>query len=293
MSKYLFSLVILISLAVGLFLPSVTLLWSDYLIPLLAMLMFFSALRVEKRELYKTNPKELIALLFFVFIIMPLLSLPFKLSQPLTFIGVLVALSSPSAAATAFFSSFLGGDTMLGVSISFVSSLLSIAALPLTLQLFAGAIIPIDQSKIFVILLEVILLPILIALLSKKLFRKAVDVVNNHRDYQLVVMFLVSSGTIGIGHGVIASNEYQFIELTAAMLAILLSGATLAYLFGRRYGNKAAITFFVGAGVKNATLAFAIMLELFGPLAVLPMVANLVAQFILMALFEIVGCKIL
>lgn len=289
MSRYLFSITILLSIAVGLFFPSVTLLWSGYLIPLLAMLMFFSALRVERKELYKTNPKELLALLFFVFVIMPLLSLPFKLSQPLTFIGVLVALSSPSAAATAFFSSFLGGDAMLGVSISFIASLLSIVTLPLTLQLFAGTTIPIDQSKILVILLEVILLPILIALLSKKLFRKAVDVINIHRDSQLIVMFLVASGTIGIGHEIIVSNEYQFIELTAAMLVILLFGATLAYLFGKRYRKKAAITFFVGTGVKNATLAFAIMLELFGPLAVLPLVANLIAQCIIMVLFEIFG----
>jgi len=289
MSRYLFSITILLSIAVGLLFPSVTLLWSGYIIPLLAMLMFFSALRVETKELYKTDPKELLALLFFVFVIMPLLSLPFKLSEPLIFIGVLVALSSPSAAATAFFSSFLGGDTMLGVSISFIASLLSVVTLPLTLQLLAGTTIPIDQSKILVILLEVILLPILIALLSKKLFRKAVDVINIHRDSQLTVMFLVASGTIGIGHEIIVSNEYQFIELTAAMLVIVLFGATLAYLFGKRYRKKAAITFFVGTGVKNATLAFAIMLELFGPLAVLPMVANLIAQCIIMVLFEIFG----
>lgn len=289
MSRYLFSLVILISLIAGLFLPSVTLLWSNYIIPLLALLMFFSTLRVEKKELYKTNPKELLALLFFVFIIMPLLSLPFKLTQPLLFIGVLVALSSPSAAATAFFSSFLGGDAILGVSISFISSLLSLATLPLTMQLFAGTAVYIDQSKIFTTLFEVIVIPIILALVSKKIFRKLTDSINSHRDYQLVVMFLVSSGTIGIGHAAIVGNEYQFLWLTAAILVVLLFGATLAYLFGKRYRDKAAITFFVAAGVKNATLGFAIMLELFGPAAVLPTVANLVAQFIIMALFEISG----
>jgi predicted Na+-dependent transporter len=291
MTRYLFSLVIILSLAFGLLLPSVTLLWKDYLNFLLGLLMFFSALRVEKDDLSKANPKELLTLLFFVLILMPLLSLPFKLSQPLTFVGVLVALSSPSAAATAFFSSFLGGDIALGVTISFISSILSTITLPVTVQALAGAVVPVDQSKIFKILVEVIVVPILIALISKKFFKKIAEVINKHRDYQLIVMFLLGSGILGVGHEVIVGNEYQFLELTALMLLLILLGGALAYLFGMRYGKKAAVTFFVASGVKNAMLAFAIMLELFGVAAVLPMVANAVAQFIVMALFEIFGKK--
>jgi len=293
MSKYLFSLVILLSLIVGLFLPGVTLLWKDYLTFLLALLMFFSALRVEKKELRGAGLKKLLTLLLFVFIIMPLLSLPFKLSQPLTFVGVLIALSSPSAAATAFFCSFLGGDIALGVAISFISSLLATITMPLTIHALAGAVVPVDNSKIFTILFEVIIIPILVALISKKFVKKITEAINNHKDYQLIVMFLLSSGLMGISHDVIEGNEYQFLELTAVILLLLLFGGVLAYFFGRRYGKKTAITFFVATGVKNAMLAFAIVLELFGIAAVLPMVANLVAQFILMALFEVLGCRIL
>ena len=289
MSKYLFSLVILLSLICGLLLPQVVLLWKDYQTFLLALLMFFSALRVEKSELERTDHTELLAILLFVFVLMPLLSLAFKFTEPLTFIGVLIALASPSAAATAFFSSFLGGDIALGVAISFVASLLSTITLPLTIQLLAGASVPIDTSKIFMILVEVIVLPISIALLSKKFFTKLVGKINQHKDYQLIVMFLLSSSIIGFGHEVIAGNEYRFLSLVAEILLILLLGGALAYLFGRRYGKKVATTFFVATAVKNAMLSFAIVLELFGPAAVLPMVANLIAQFIIMALFEISG----
>jgi predicted Na+-dependent transporter len=291
MGRYLFSTVIFLSLIFGLLLPSVTVLWKDYQTLLLALLMFFSALRVEKEDLEKTNPMHMLALLFFVFVLMPLLSLPFKLAGPLTFIGVLFALASPSAAATAFFSSFLGGDIKLGVAISFIASLLSTLTLPITVQLLAGATVPIDNSKIFKILIEVIIIPIIVALISKKLFKKLTDSINKYKDYQLIVMFLLASSIIGVSHEVIEGSEYLFFQQTAIIFLLLLLGGAISYLFARRYGEKTAVTFFVATGVKNAMLAFAIVLELFGVTAVLPMVGNLIAQFILMALFEIVGCR--
>lgn len=292
MSRYLFSIVIFLSLAFGLLFPGVAVLWKDYQNFLLALLMFFSALRVERSNLEKANARQMLALLSFVFILMPLLSLPFKLADPLTSMGVVTALASPSAAATAFFSSFLGGDIALGVVISFIASLLSIATLPITIQLLAGAAVPVDNSKIFRILIEVIILPILAALLSKKFFRKLTEVINKHKDYQLAVMFLLSSSIIGVSNSVIRGNEQLFLKETAALFVILLFGGVVAYMFGRRYGKKQAVTFFVATSVKNAMLAFAIVFELFGIPAVLPMVANLVAQFILMAVFEIVGYEI-
>jgi BASS family bile acid:Na+ symporter len=293
MGKYLFSAVIFLSIAVGLLFPNVTVLWKDYQNFLLALLMFFSALRVEKKDLERANHRQLLVLLLFVFVLMPLLSLPFKLTDPMTFIGVLFALASPSAAATAFFTSFLGGDIALGVAISFISSLLSIVTLPVTVYLLGGAAGSIDNSKIFTILIEVIIIPILAALVSKKLFKKLAEGINRYRNYQLIVMFLLASSIIGVGYGVIAGNEYLFLQQTAIIFLMLLFGGVLAYLFGTRYGKKQAVTFFVATSVKNAMLSFAIVLKLFGTTAVLPMVANLVAQFILMALFEIVGCRIL
>ncbi len=293
MSRYLFSIVIFLSIASGLLLPNVTVLWKDYQNFLLALLMFFSALRVEKKDLERANSRQLFVLLLFVFVLMPLLSLPFKLAEPMTFIGVLFALASPSAAATAFFTSFLGGDIALGVAISFVASLLSIVTLPLTVYLLGGAAGSIDNNKIFTILIEVIIIPILAALLSKKLFKKLVGSINKHKDYQLVVMFLLASSIIGVSYEVIAGNEYLFLQQVVIIFLMLLFGGVLAYLFGMRYGKKSAVTFFVATSVKNAMLSFAIVLKLFGATAVLPMVANLIAQFILMALFEIIGCKIL
>ncbi|QLJ53155.1 MAG: Na+-dependent transporter [Candidatus Fermentimicrarchaeum limneticum] len=292
MSKYLFSLVIVISILFGLLLPGVSVLWRDYLNFLLALLMFFSALRVKKDEFKKVDSKGLLVLLLFVFVLMPLLSLPFRRLNSTTFLGVLFAFSSPSAAATAFFTSFLGGDIALGVIISFISSLLSLVTIPLTIQALAGAVAQVDNNKIFSILVEVIVVPILIALLTKKFFKRAVDEINRRRDYQLVVMFLLGAGIIGISHDAIVGNEYQLLGLTAAILILLLFGGGLAYLFGRRYGEETAITFFVATSIKNALLSFAIVLKLFGTAAALPMAANLIAQLILMTLLEVFGSRV-
>ncbi|MEM3555498.1 MAG: hypothetical protein QXF56_02170 [Candidatus Micrarchaeia archaeon] len=292
MSKYLFSLTIILSILFGLLLPEVSLLWKDYLNPLLALLMFFSALRVEKRELGKVDVKGLLVLLSLVFVMMPLLSLPFKFSEPMSFVGVLFALSSPSAAATPFFVSFLGGDIALGVLVSFLSSLLSFLTIPLTIQLLAGAVVQVDNNKILGLLVEVILIPISAAFLTKKLFRRVAEKINKHRDYQLIVMLLLAWGIFGVSHTAIANNELKLLELTALLLLILLFGGVVAYFLGRRYGKKTAVTFFVATSVKNAMLSFAIVLKLFGVAAAIPMVANLLAQLLIMVSLEIFGEKL-
>jgi len=292
MSKYLFSLVLILSILFGLLLPGVSLIWKDYQVPLLALLMLFSVLRVEKDELGKSNAKELIILLLFVFVAMPLLSLLFRPAEPLIFFGVLVALSAPSAAATAFFASVLGGDIALGVTISFLTSLLSVLTLPLTIQTIVGASLPVDNSKLLMILAEVILAPTVIALLLKKFFREMTEKINRYRDYQLAVLFLLGSSIIGTGQGVISGRELQFVMLTIQILVLLVLGGAVAYLFGMRYGKKTAITFFVATSVKNAMLSFELVFELFGPIAVLPMVANLVAQQLLMIFLEVLGDRL-
>jgi len=292
MSKYFFSLVIILSIFFGLLLPGVSVLWSDYLNFLLALLMFFSALRVERKEFRKVDAKGMLTLLSLVFILMPLLSLPFKLSDPMTFVGVLFALSSPSAAATAFFVSFLGGDIAPGVVFSFLSSLHSLLTIPITVQALAGAVVQVDNSKILSILIEVIIIPIVAALLTRKFLRGAAEEINKNRDCQLIVMFLLGWGIIGVSHAAILNNELQLLELTTILLLILIFGGLVAYLFGRRYGNETAITFFVATSIKNALLSFAIVLKLFGIAAALPMAANLIAQLALMVLLEVFGGRI-
>jgi len=58
-------------------------------------------------------------------------------------------------------------------------------------------------------------------------------------------MFLLASSIIGVSYGTIAGNEYMFLEQTVVIFFMLLLGGVLAYLFGRRYGKKSAVTFFV------------------------------------------------
>lgn len=287
--RNLFSLTLLLSILFGLLLPDVAVLWKNYLNLFLALLMLFSALRVERFE--KIDATQLLPLLFFIFVLMPLLSLPFR-SNPLTFIGVLIAFSSPSAAATAFFVSFLGGDVALGLLTSFFSSLLSLITLPLTIQLLGGAFLPVDSARVLSLLIQVIALPILLAFPLRKFLPALTEKINKNRNFQLLFVFLLSSGMIGASHQLISENEYQLIQLTVSMLLLLTLGGALAYLFGRKYGKEAAVTFFIATSVKNAMLSFAVVLELFGIAAVFPMVANLLAQLLLMILLELFGSSL-
>jgi predicted Na+-dependent transporter len=55
-----------------------------------------------------------------------------------------------------------------------------------------------------------------------------------------------------------------------------------AYEFGKRYGRKRAITIGIATCVKNATLALVLGATMFGPNALSPLIANLIAQNVLL-----------
>ncbi len=71
------------------------------------------------------------------------------------------------------------------------------------------------------------------------------------------------------------------------MLFVLSLAFVAAYLVGKRFGRRQAVTFGIAACVKNAALVPVVGVTGFGPAVLPPLVANLIAQNLLVVLLRI------
>ena len=82
------------------------------------------------------------------------------------------------------------------------------------------------------------------------------------------------------------SNRLQFGLLNVFMFVCLGLGFSVSYLVGRKFGYGHGITVGIATCVKNAGLSLVIGLTMFGSAVIPPLIANLVAQNLLIVLLQ-------
>jgi BASS family bile acid:Na+ symporter len=285
-SKYPTLLIIVLSIALGFFFPQVGLIWKPYLALLLMSLMFCVTLSIESNEIaYSMKNYRVIMLgLFTVFVLMPLLSLPAKpFFSPIVYAGTMLAFCCPSAIATAFWAKVFKGDVATAMVISIITNLLSIATIPVTMLIAIGTAVNVDVVSMMMNLGEIILIPIIASFLLRELVH--VDwnraVVYSSR-MELCILVLLIWGSIAPGVEYARNNMTEFVLLNTFMLGALALAFMLTYFLTRRFGHKKAISIEIATTVKNAALSLVIGLSAFGPLILPPLIANLIAQNLLL-----------
>lgn len=285
-SKYFTSLVIVVSIALGFLLSGIGELWRPYLSVLLMVLMFFVSLDTEPKEIKESfkDYRVVLLALFMVFVFTPclaFLSRPFFSSD--THVGTVLAFNSPSAIVTPFWASIFNGDVATAIVVSTSANLLAVISMPLTMLLAVGSLVSVDVTWMMLNLTEVILIPVAAAFLFKKAFHISVAQKRKASSkIELAILVLLIWGSIACGATSARSNAAEFLVLSIFMLATLGLAFAASYLVGKRFGRKQAITFGIAACVKNAALALVIGLDMFGPAVLPPLVANLIAQNLLL-----------
>jgi hypothetical protein len=80
----------------------------------------------------------------------------------------------------------------------------------------------------------------------------------------------------------VRNNIAEFALLNAFILGILALEFTLTHLLTGRFGHKKAISIEIATTVKNAALSLVVGLTAFGPQILPPLIANLIAQNLLL-----------
>lgn len=285
-SRYFTSFVVVLSIALGFFLPQVGLIWKPYLALLLMFLMFFVALSIETNEIAYAmrNYPVIVAGLFTTFFLVPILALSTKpFFSPIAYAGTMLGLCCPSAIVSAFWTKTFKGDVATALVMSIITNLLSIVAIPATMLVAIGTALNVDIASMMVNLAEIILIPMTASFLLRRFVH--LDW-NRASDYfsraELGILALVVWGSIAPGVEYVRNSVAEFMLLTAFILGILALAFTLTHFLTRRFGHKKAISIEIATTVKNAALSLVVGLTAFGPQILPPLIANLIAQNLLL-----------
>jgi BASS family bile acid:Na+ symporter len=285
-SKYSTFLIIVLSLVLGFVLPQVGLLWKPYLALLLMLLMFSVTLSIEPNEIAHSmsNYHVIVVSLFTVFIVTPSLSLIAKaFFSPIVYAGTVLAFCCPSAIATAFWAKVFKGDVATAIVISTITNLLSIATIPVTMLVVVGTVVNVDTLSIMVNLGEIVLIPMTASFLLRKFVHIDWDKLSSYGSrVELGILVLLVWGSIAPGVEYTLNNMKEFVLLNIFMFGTLASAFVLTHFLTRRFGYKKARSIEIATTVKNAALSLVVGLTVFGSEILPPLIANLVAQNLLL-----------
>jgi BASS family bile acid:Na+ symporter len=175
-----FSLWVLLFACFGFFAPQLFTGYKAWIAPLLGIVMFGMGLTLSTadfREVFR-RPRDVAIGVVGHYLIMPgiayVLSIALELPPDIA-VGVILVGCCPSGTASNVMTFLAKGDVALGVSIASVSTLIAPLATPALVSLLAGQWMSIDTGSLFMDIVQVVILPIVLGLLARTLFRRQAE----------------------------------------------------------------------------------------------------------------------
>jgi len=283
---------ILISIALGGFFPQFGQPLRFFVPYLIALMTGSLALTCSRKDLYGVfrEPFSLLLGLVLMFGLMPFLSYVLSLSFLSTSFdvaaGLIVVASTPSPWAVGIWTGLAGGEVTLALSLLVSSMVLSVFLIPFLTAVFVGSYVKLDMLRMLTDLVFMIILPIVLVACVKSRIKANLDRFKP-------VFFSVSSVAAMILGAIVGATVFPLLwrQEAAAFLPMLtlvtviqcLLSFSVSYfvsrvVFKRSLRHSIALTYSTGS--RNNSLAMAIALTYFPPVAALPSIIYLVSQVI-------------
>lgn len=224
------------------------------------------------REVFR-RPKDVAIGVIGHYLIMPsiayLLAIGLNLPPEIA-VGVILVGCCPSGTASNVMTFLAKGDVALGVSIASVSTIIAPFATPALISLLAGKWMDINAKSLFMDILQVVILPIVLGIIAKAIFRKQAEAsVKALPLISTIAIVLIVAIVVGLNQPKIMSNG---LLIFAAVILHNLLGYLLGYFFAKLFGmdlaKRKAVT--LGTGMQNSGLGAALAAAHFSPLAAVP-----------------------
>jgi BASS family bile acid:Na+ symporter len=244
---------------------------------LLGVVMFGMGLatRLEDFKIVFSRPKDVAVGCAAQFTIMPALAFAlsrlFGLDEALA-VGVVLVGCCPGGTASNVMTYLAKGDLALSVGMTGVSTLLAPVLTPLLTLILAGKTVEVDAAGMFVGILWVVVLPIALGLVAKRLFPRATE-----RAVRFMPM--VSSVAIAVIIAiVVAANARRLLDGGFAVAAVVvlhnMCGLALGYLLAAalRLSEPKRRALCIEVGMQNSGLAASLAAAYFAayPMAAVP-----------------------
>ena len=276
-SDYLGVLVLLSAVAALLFPATLGHLKTSLINPLLGIIMFGMGLTLKADDfrVVFSRPRDVLIGCAAQFTVMPLLAFAltriFSLDDALA-VGVILVGCCPGGTASNVITYLSKGDLALSVGMTATSTLLAPVLTPLLVWLFAGGTVAVNVVGMLLSILWVVILPIALGLLVKRLWPKATDRATTY------LPALSSIAICLIVMIVIAANAQKLLSggLVIVLVVILhnVCGLAIGYLIGYllklKPEKRRAIS--VEVGMQNSGLASSLATLHFAayPMATIP-----------------------
>lgn len=272
--KY-FALLVIAVAIIAFLIPDTFLPYSKYITILLGVVMFGMGLTLKAVDfkLILTHPKPVIIGVLAQFIIMPLtafaiayiLQLPSELAAGLVLLG-----SLPGGTASNVMVYLAKGNVPLSITMTSFSTILAPLLTPLLLLLLAGQWMPVNALSMFMSIVQVIIFPIALGLIVKKLMPTIVEKSLNVVPLisVLAIITIVSAVVAGNVNNIASAGFLVFVGVFLHNGAGLLLGFYAAKLMGLSELDRRAIS--IEVGMQNSGLGVALATAHLGPLAALP-----------------------
>jgi BASS family bile acid:Na+ symporter len=270
-----FSVWVILFACLGFFLPGVFIPLKGYISIFLGIVMFGMGLTLSSadfREVFR-RPLEVLIGVVGHFIIMPLLAYVLALVlnlPPDIAVGVILVGCCPSGTSSNVMTLLAKGDVALGVSIASVSTIIAPLATPALISLLAGRWMPVDAGALIKDILMVVILPIVLGVIVKSLFKKQAEASAQALPLisTLAIVLIVAI--------VVAGSRTKIIESGLLIFAVVilhnLLGYALGYLFAKLFrmnlSKRKAVLF--ETGMQNSGLGATLAAAHFNPVAAVP-----------------------
>ncbi len=270
-----FAVWVLLFAALAFFIPDGFTWIAPYISILLGIIMFGMGMTLsvdDFKEVLK-QPKKVAIGIVGQFTIMPLLAfglaVAFKL-PPEVAAGVILVGCCPGGTASNVMTFLARGNVALSVAITSCTTLLAPFVTPALILLLASKWLPVSAGDMFMSVVKIVLIPIILGLVAKMLFRKQVE--QSVKAMPLVSVIAI----VAIVAAVVSGSQQKIAETGLLILLVVILHNSLGYLLGYwvarllklDYSDRKAIA--IEVGMQNSGLGAALAAAHFSPLAAVP-----------------------
>jgi len=219
-------LVVMISMAIGVFLPQFSKVFAPYLLIWLGALLFLNLIQLEASDLVSAfaHPKNIVLLSLIKLVVLPLVLYASTLIiYPSLALSVLLLSGISTGLGAPFVANFIGSNFALIVGLVIVTSLAVPFVLPPIVHLLVGSHFSITLTQMIVLLAAALFTPFLAGWATKRFSTKAAEYVSENSLYFSIVLIML------INMAVFSKISIYFFEsplfvIEMTLIAFLLFG---------------------------------------------------------------------
>lgn len=264
-----FALWVVLFAGIAMLLPDAFVWLKAYITWMLGIIMFGMGMTMTVNDFKGVlqSPKAVGIGVLAQFIVMPslayILCKLFQLPAEIA-VGVILVGCCPGGTASNVITYMAKGNTALSVACTSVSTLLAPILTPAIFYLLASQWLKIDAASMFMSILQVVLVPIILGLMTRSVLKQKVE------QYIQVMPLISVVAIVAIVAAIIAGSKAAILQSGALILAVVILHNALGYLFGfwasrlfqLPYADSKAVAIEVGMqnsglGVALAALHFA------------------------------------